>query len=235
LAGAARAYREALALLPTGRDACRESVWVHAALGDLHMHAADFVEASKAFDRAIHCTSHALETPYLQWRLGQSLYERGDYDQAANSLRAACRNGGRNLFAQEDPKYQAFLQSHRPTPTPLSRAKPTDMLDEQIGSCVKQVAGLLSEAAGGTKVWGSHFGPTSLDPNHLLVYFVFPGRADVSAAQESHAWADAKRHLRDMLKAAGVSAERLQSYRVELYSEEQCKEEANGNWYHFFK
>jgi hypothetical protein len=93
----------------------------------------------------------------------------------------------------------------------------------------------IAEATNAAKVWGSHFGATGIDPKHLVVYFVLPTRAEVQRFKESEAWASIKANLLSILNAAGYPTSTLQEHWVGLFSEQECREEANGNWYHFFK
>ena len=50
-----------------------------------------------------------LGNPFLHLRLGQSQYELGELDRAADELMRAYMGAGEDIFVSEDPKYRAFL------------------------------------------------------------------------------------------------------------------------------
>ena len=53
----------------------------------------------------------ATANPFLRLRLGQCLFELGELDEAANWLAGAFLEEGTKIFAEDDPKYLAFIKS----------------------------------------------------------------------------------------------------------------------------
>lgn len=115
-----------------------------------------------------------------------------------------------------------------------SRRKEAEF-DSLIDPVVKTIAKDMSLVSGGLKVWGSHFGATGIDPKHLFVYFVFPTRADVISFKEAGKIEVVRSSLFTKLKENGFPVSALQDDWLGVFSEQECKEEANGNWYYFFK
>ena len=107
--------------------------------------------------------------------------------------------------------------------------------DAIIDPAVKAVAQDISLLSGGLKVWGSHHGATGVDPKHLFVYFILPTRTDVHDLKESGKIQVVRSSLLAKLQESGYPVGALKSDWLEFFSEQECKEEANGNWYHFFK
>jgi hypothetical protein len=107
--------------------------------------------------------------------------------------------------------------------------------DEMIRPAIKSAEGAIAAATNAVKVWGDHFGATGIDPKHLFVYFVLPTKKEVARFRQSPSWVSIKCALRTDLSIAGYPVSALRDAWVELYSEQQCQEVANGNWYHFFK
>ncbi len=54
--------------------------------------------------------------PFLRLRLGQCLFELGETREAANWLAGTFLPEGTKLFAQDDPKYRAFIKSQLEPP-----------------------------------------------------------------------------------------------------------------------
>ncbi|MFJ8473288.1 hypothetical protein [Kitasatospora sp. NPDC094011] len=52
-----------------------------------------------------------LGNPYVHLRLGQTTFELGDHDRAADELIRAHLGGGPELFREDDPTYRGFLRS----------------------------------------------------------------------------------------------------------------------------
>ncbi|WP_143707368.1 hypothetical protein [Uliginosibacterium sp. TH139] len=115
-----------------------------------------------------------------------------------------------------------------------SRRKEAEF-DSLIDPVVKNIAKEMSLLSGGLKVWGSHFGATGIDPKHLFVYFVLPTRADVISLTEAGKFKIVRSSLLTKLEECGYPVAALQDDWLGVFSEQECKEEANGNWYYFFK
>lgn len=108
--GALARFRAGLALIPEPKRNWEASTWLHASIGDAHFFAERYAEARDAFHEATQCPG-GLGNPYVQLRLGESELELGNEDAAANGLIGAYLQEGAEIFAEEDPKYLAFLRS----------------------------------------------------------------------------------------------------------------------------
>ena len=106
--GALGSYGEAWALIPEPKEDWHAATWVLAAIGDACFLMGDFAETRRALEFAMHCPA-AIGNPFLHLRLGQALLEEGEEDQAADELIRAYMGAGPEIFADDDPKYLAFL------------------------------------------------------------------------------------------------------------------------------
>jgi tetratricopeptide (TPR) repeat protein len=103
-------FIEALELLPepiTDWEAC---TWLLTAIGDTNFLAGNYEQARKALSDAMHCPG-AIGNPFIHMRLGQSEFELGNTDRAADELARAYLQEGLAIFEDEDPKYVAFVKS----------------------------------------------------------------------------------------------------------------------------
>jgi tetratricopeptide (TPR) repeat protein len=103
-------YGQAWGLIPEPKENWNASTWVLAAIGDACFLKNDFPETRKALEFAMHCPE-AIGNPFLHLRLGQALYEQGEEDRAADELIRAYMGAGPEIFANDDPKYLAFLST----------------------------------------------------------------------------------------------------------------------------
>ncbi|MFJ9691249.1 tol-pal system YbgF family protein [Kitasatospora sp. NPDC101183] len=103
-------YVAALRLLPGDPRQWAASTWIYAALGDVHFRTGVHDRAHKCFHNAVQCPG-GLGNPYVHLRLGQTALELGDRDRAADELMRAYMGGGAELFAEDDPRYLAFLRT----------------------------------------------------------------------------------------------------------------------------
>lgn len=101
-------YEAAWQLLPSPPEQWPAATWILMAAGDVYFEKRDFVAASETLQESLKCPD-AETNPFILLRLGQSLFEIGDLNSAANALEAAFRLGGAELFVDEDPKYRFFL------------------------------------------------------------------------------------------------------------------------------
>lgn len=103
-------YEAAWQLLPDPKDQWPAATWILLAAGDVYFEKRDFVAASETLRDAVEFPGGD-QNPFLLLRLGQSLFELGHLDAAAEALEAAYREHGAELFADEDPKYLSFLKT----------------------------------------------------------------------------------------------------------------------------
>jgi tetratricopeptide (TPR) repeat protein len=109
-AEARKRYVAALRLLPRDPRTWAASTWIYVAIGDTHLRCGDVDRAYKCFHNAVQCPD-GLGNPYIHLRLGQTAFERGEHDRAADELMRAYLGGGPGIFAEDDPKYLAFLRT----------------------------------------------------------------------------------------------------------------------------
>ena len=103
-------YEAAWELLPNPKQDWPAATWILMAAGDACFEKRDFVVASETMRLALDYPDG--ETNAFIWlRLGQSLFERNDFDGAADALVNAFRKGGDALFADEDPRYIQFVKT----------------------------------------------------------------------------------------------------------------------------
>jgi tetratricopeptide (TPR) repeat protein len=103
-------YATALRLLPEPWQQWEAATWLLAAVGDTHFAAKRFDAARNALSDAMHCPG-AIGNPFIHFRLGQSAFELGELDQAADELMRAYMGAGEEIFGSDDPKYLAFLKT----------------------------------------------------------------------------------------------------------------------------
>tara|TARA_B100000678_G_scaffold136165_1_gene113878 strand:- start:41 stop:469 length:429 start_codon:yes stop_codon:yes gene_type:complete len=101
-------YNAAFALVPEPRTDWHASTWIMGAIGDACFTGGYFTTARTSLEYAMHCPD-GLGNPFLHLRLGQTLFEQGDCERAADELMRAFMGAGDEIFAAEDPKYRAFL------------------------------------------------------------------------------------------------------------------------------
>jgi tetratricopeptide (TPR) repeat protein len=104
------AYAQALERLPEPTNHWEAATWIYAAIGDVHFLVGSFETSERAFQEAITCPG-AVGNPFLHLRLGQLALEHGDEERAGEELLRAYRTEGEEIFANDDPKYLAFLLS----------------------------------------------------------------------------------------------------------------------------
>ena len=108
-------YVDALELLPapiTDWEACTSLL---SAIGDANFRSGNYEQARAALSDAMHCPG-AIGTPFIHMRLGQSQFELGNMDRAADELARAYLQEGLAIFEDEDPKYVAFIKSRLKPP-----------------------------------------------------------------------------------------------------------------------
>ncbi|MGW1102438.1 tetratricopeptide repeat protein [Streptomyces sp. NPDC002540] len=110
LVEAKRRYIEALRLLPGDHRGWAAATWIYVAIGDLHFRLGVYDRAYKCFHNAVQCPD-GLGNPYIHLRLGQTTFELGDHDHAADELIRAYMGGGPEIFEEDDPKYLRFLKT----------------------------------------------------------------------------------------------------------------------------
>jgi len=109
LGAAIAAYDEALRLLPAPTTEWEAAAWVYAAKGDVLFQQGRYAEARLALEEAM-CCPGGLGNPFLHLRLGQTYYELGKAEKAADELSRAYMGAGEKIFEGEDGKYLHLLK-----------------------------------------------------------------------------------------------------------------------------
>ena len=103
-------YEAAWELLPDPKNQWPAATWIMMAVGDVYFERRDYVAASETLQESLKFPDGESH-PFILLRLGQSLFELGNLDRAAEAFEAAYRQHGIELFADEDPKYLDFLRT----------------------------------------------------------------------------------------------------------------------------
>ncbi len=108
-------YTTAFRLMPRPQERWSTTPRVFASIIDACFAKRDFSTAWEAAMAALACPG--VDTnPALRLKLGEILYEQGEFFAAREQLRFALEHGGREVFDDEDPKYWLFLARSLPTP-----------------------------------------------------------------------------------------------------------------------
>lgn len=109
-ADALKKYWEAFDLIPEPKADWEAALWVMGAIGDANFLNEDYVACRDNLSTAMHYPD-AVGNPFLHLRLGQSQFELGNLDRAADELTRAYGLAGNEIFDGEDEKYFAFLKT----------------------------------------------------------------------------------------------------------------------------
>ncbi|HEX8467886.1 MAG TPA: hypothetical protein VF620_08785 [Allosphingosinicella sp.] len=101
-------YGEAWSLILEPKQGWKISTPLISAIADCWFLAGKHDEVLRALEFGMNCPD-AVGNPFLHLRLGQALLEQGHEDRAADELMRAYEAHGEKIFAQENPKYLAFL------------------------------------------------------------------------------------------------------------------------------
>lgn len=104
------AYNGAWEMVPEPKAKWNASTWVLAAIGDAAFLSGYGTTAREALEYALVCPG-GLGNPFVHLRLGQTLFDKGEHDRAADELMRAYMGGGKELFATEDDRYLSFLRT----------------------------------------------------------------------------------------------------------------------------
>ena len=104
-------------LLPEPRTDQPDALHVLAAIGDVRFLRREFAAGREVLMTAMRCThGEPIGNPFLRLRLGQCLFELGETKEAASWLAGAFLSEGTKLFAEDDPKYLAFIKTQLEPP-----------------------------------------------------------------------------------------------------------------------
>ena len=105
---AVASYQYAWNLLPDPKENWEAATWILVAIGDAHFLHGNYASALTALQHAMRCPD-AIGNPFIHLRLGQTQFELGNKDRAADELMRAYMGAGAEIFAEEAPKYLEFL------------------------------------------------------------------------------------------------------------------------------
>ncbi len=103
-------YDKAWQLVPEPKSEWEASTWILTAIGDSCFLINKFKSARQALEYVMVCPG-ALGNPFIHLRLGQVLFEAGEFDLAADELIRAYMGAGEEIFLKDDPKYLKFLKT----------------------------------------------------------------------------------------------------------------------------
>ncbi|MCM3356803.1 tetratricopeptide repeat protein [Psychrobacillus sp. MER TA 171] len=101
---AIESYTVALDLVPLPKNNWETSTWIYTALGDTYFLKCEYKMAKSNFYNALNCPG-GIANPFILLRLGESLFECGEYDKAKENLLRAYSLEGYKIFFNEDDKY----------------------------------------------------------------------------------------------------------------------------------
>ena len=105
---AVASYQYAWNLLPDPKENWEAATWIQTAIGDAYFLNGNYAAALSALEQAMRCPE-ATGNPFIHLRLGQTQFELGNKDRAADELMRAYMGAGAEIFAEESPKYLEFL------------------------------------------------------------------------------------------------------------------------------
>jgi tetratricopeptide (TPR) repeat protein len=103
-------FVEALRFVPEPHRDWKAATWLYVAIGDMHFHLANFERSFRCFFNAVQCPD-GLGNPFIHLRLGQTYFELGNLEKAADELARAYMGGDLGIFMEDDPKYLEFLET----------------------------------------------------------------------------------------------------------------------------
>lgn len=104
-----RKYKEALDIIPEPKTSYETATWILVSIGDLYFKNKQYDMARDYFFEAKNCPN-GVSNPYVLFRLGQSLVEMSDENQAKEFLLRAYMLVGDDIFWDEDEKYYNVIR-----------------------------------------------------------------------------------------------------------------------------
>lgn len=103
-------YNEAMKLLPKPIEQWEAATWLSGSAGNALYMDRQYRAAVIELRRTLKFPG-ATSNPFILLRLGQSLFELGDQDEARNELVKAYMLGGNRIFDDEHPKYFRLIKT----------------------------------------------------------------------------------------------------------------------------
>lgn len=97
-------FEAALALVPAPKGNWEAGIWLYIALGDSYIMEKRYKYALDNYTEA-YKSGELYNNPYINMRLGQTLFELGDEAKAKEFFLLTYRLEGASIFEDEDPKY----------------------------------------------------------------------------------------------------------------------------------
>ncbi len=108
-------FQAAWAALPEPKEDQEPAIQILAAIADYCFFLGDWDGCRDAVQRAFRCGAE-MDNPFFRLRLGQSLYELGDKEEATNWLVPLYLEEGLRPFRNEDPKYLDYFRGRLQPP-----------------------------------------------------------------------------------------------------------------------
>lgn len=103
-------FNEALELVPEPKTDWEAATWLYIAIGDTYFLKEDYVKALDSLYDAYNCLD-ATDNPFINLRLGQCLYELGQFEKAEDFLMRAYMLDGLDIFQGDGEKYLAHMRT----------------------------------------------------------------------------------------------------------------------------
>lgn len=105
---ALRSFYQAWLIIPKPQTEHAEAGWVLTAIGDSYFRLKQFEQGAESLQSALCCPT-AEQSPFVQLRLGQCLWELGRHAEARKYLFHAYQGQGGSLFTAEPPQYRKAI------------------------------------------------------------------------------------------------------------------------------
>jgi len=110
---AIKIWEKALTQIPNPQNYYSESQWLETSIGDAFFLLGKYSKALKYFQKAKNnIERNASENPFIMLRLGQTLLENNESEEAKEYLLRAYMLEGEEIFSEEEEKYFNFLKEN---------------------------------------------------------------------------------------------------------------------------
>ena len=110
---ALRSFYQAWLIIPKPQTQYAEAGWVLTAIGDGYFRLKQYEPGAESLQSALCCPT-AEQSPFVQLRLGQCLWELGRHAEARKCLFHAYQSQGETLFESEPPRYRKAIEDLLP-------------------------------------------------------------------------------------------------------------------------
>jgi hypothetical protein len=80
-----------------------------------------------------------------------------------------------------------------------------------------------------------HLGAIGIAPSNIYIFCVVPSNKLVGELKSRGIWSSIEEAILSDLQQSGYPTDGIGRENIGLYSQEECNEKADGNWYYFFK